>query len=275
MYQSWFLCPFFMFVDVSKAKTIQYIHYISSIFLVLLMDQLSMKFVITKYEPTLQYSGLYIERPICRSNIPGSHQDDIHQGPDPETSEAEEFSDPLLPVAEVEPVGSEASESDGESQGGVPAVALGPATLPPLAEHLVPETDGAGADGAVGEVPVFVAARTPCAATAKSFAGALVEILGCEETVGAAVGSVQPGSGVTRAENSLHHLTQTGPPPCRGLFPDIATPAVLCLKYQLGHPKPSTRRFGSQNTPYSGYFACSSLVLYGLWAPIDLSGLWI
>ena len=36
------------------------------------------------------------------------------------------------------------------------------------------------------------------------------------------------------------------------------------IKNQLGHPKPPTRGFGTQNTPIGGYFACSSLVLYGI-----------
>ena len=36
------------------------------------------------------------------------------------------------------------------------------------------------------------------------------------------------------------------------------------IKKQLGHPKLPTRGFGTQNTPIGGYFACSSLVLYGI-----------
>ena len=40
------------------------------------------------------------------------------------------------------------------------------------------------------------------------------------------------------------------------------------IKNQLGHPKPPTRGFGTQNTPIGGYFACPSLVLYGIRAPI-------
>ena len=40
-------------------------------------------------------------------------------------------------------------------------------------------------------------------------------------------------------------------------------PSDACaIKNQLGHPKPPTRVFGTQNTPIGGYFACSSLVLY-------------
>ena len=40
------------------------------------------------------------------------------------------------------------------------------------------------------------------------------------------------------------------------------------MKNQLGHPKPPTRGFGTQNTPIGGYLACSSLVLYAIRAPI-------
>ena len=36
------------------------------------------------------------------------------------------------------------------------------------------------------------------------------------------------------------------------------------IKNQLGHPKPPTRGFGTQNTSIRGHFACSSLVLYGI-----------
>ena len=36
------------------------------------------------------------------------------------------------------------------------------------------------------------------------------------------------------------------------------------IKKQLGHPKPPTSGFGTQNTPIGGYFACPSLVLYVL-----------
>ena len=39
----------------------------------------------------------------------------------------------------------------------------------------------------------------------------------------------------------------------------------FAIKNQLGHPKPPTRGFGTQNTSYYlGVFACSSLVLYGI-----------
>ena len=36
------------------------------------------------------------------------------------------------------------------------------------------------------------------------------------------------------------------------------------IKNQLGHPKPPTKGFGTQKYPHWGYFACSSLVLYGI-----------
>ena len=39
------------------------------------------------------------------------------------------------------------------------------------------------------------------------------------------------------------------------------------IKNQLWHPKPPTRGFGTQNTPIGCYFACSTLVLYGIRAP--------
>ena len=48
--------------------------------------------------------------------------------------------------------------------------------------------------------------------------------------------------------------------------PVMLAPAILC------HKEPSrvskAPYFGTQNTPIGGYFACSSLVLYGIRAPI-------
>ena len=106
-------------------------------------------------------------------------------------------------MTEVEPVCSEASECDGESQGGVPAVSLGPATFPPLAEDLFAQTDGVWLDSAVGNVPVVVTGRRAAAATAQSSVGALVERVGGEETVRTEEGPVEPLSSLTRAENTL------------------------------------------------------------------------
>ena len=40
------------------------------------------------------------------------------------------------------------------------------------------------------------------------------------------------------------------------------------IKNQFGHPKPPTRGFGTQNSPIVKYFTCSSLILYGIRAPI-------
>ena len=40
------------------------------------------------------------------------------------------------------------------------------------------------------------------------------------------------------------------------------------IKNQLGHPKPPTRSFETQNIPVGRYFACPSLVLYGIRAAI-------
>ena len=40
-----------------------------------------------------------------------------------------------------------------------------------------------------------------------------------------------------------------------------ASQQSYAIKNQLGHPKPPTRGFGTQNSPIGGYFACSSLVL--------------
>ena len=52
---------------------------------------------------------------------------------------------------------------------------------------------------------------------------------------------------------------KSSPPPCRELFRRIAFPAILChLMNQIGH------QIGTQNM----YSRCSSLVLYGIRAPI-------
>ena len=53
-------------------------------------------------------------------------------------------------------------------------------------------------------------------------------------------------------QTSLPAWMQTGPPPYRGLFRGIASPVILCQLYAKYN---------------GGYFACSSLVLYGIRAP--------
>ena len=87
-------------------------------------------------------------------------------------------------MPKVEPVRSEASECDGKPEGGVPAVALSPATFSPLTEDLFAQTESVWLDGAVSDVPVAVTARRAAAATSQSSVGALVERVGGEETVG-------------------------------------------------------------------------------------------
>ena len=57
---------------------------------------------------------------------------------------------------------------------------------------------------------------------------------------------------------------QSGPPQCRGLFRGVATPALLCHKEPARASKAPRGGFGTQNAPIGGYFACSSLVLYGI-----------
>ena len=109
---------------------------------------------------------LDVERPVRGPDVAGGHEDHVHQGPHPEAAEAEELADALLPVAEVEPVRPEAPESDGEAEGGVPAVAPGPGALHSLAEHLLAQADGVGLHGAVGDVPVGLAGWGACAAAA-------------------------------------------------------------------------------------------------------------
>ena len=102
----------------------------------------------------VNYNHLNVKWPIRWSDVPGSHQRHVHQGPDPEAAEAEQFPDPLLPVAEVEPVRPKPAQGDGEQHGGVPAIALRPVTLPPLAEHLLAQAQRVRLHAAVGDVPV-------------------------------------------------------------------------------------------------------------------------
>ena len=107
-----------------------------------------------------------VERAVSRTDVTRGHEDHVHKCPHPQAPEAEEFPDALLPVAEVEPVRPEAPESDGEAEGGVPAVAPGPGALHSLAEHLLAQADGVGLHGAVGDVPVGLAGGGACAAAA-------------------------------------------------------------------------------------------------------------
>ena len=44
-----------------------------------------------------------VQRPVRGSNVADGNDDDVHQGPDAETAETEEFPHALLPVAQVEP----------------------------------------------------------------------------------------------------------------------------------------------------------------------------
>ena len=59
----------------------------------------------------------------------------------------------------------------------------------------------------------------------------------------------------------VHRLDLTQKPPrhCSPLSLVESFPSVACLSSLM-----STRDFGTQNTPYCWYFACSSLVLYGI-----------
>ena len=109
--------------------------------------------------------SLNVERPIRGPDIPCRHQHHVHQGPHPDAAEAEQLADPLLPVAQVEPVSPEAAQGDGEQQCRGPAVALGPVALPPLGEDGLAQAEGVPRQAAVGDVPVGLAARRPDTAT--------------------------------------------------------------------------------------------------------------
>ena len=65
-------------------------------------------------------------------------------------------------------------------------------------------------------------------------------------------------------DNLVWSLEQTGPPRCRGLFRGVSSPAILCHKEPAWTSKAPRGGFETQNTP----IACSSLVLYGIRAPI-------
>ena len=86
--------------------------------------------------------SLNVERTIRGPDIPRGHKHHVHQGPHPDPPEAEQFADPLLPVAQVEPVRPEPAQGDGEQQRRGPAVALGPVALAPLGEHGLAQAEG-------------------------------------------------------------------------------------------------------------------------------------
>ena len=46
---------------------------------------------------------LDIKGSVRRTNVSNSNQNDVYQSPDPETAEAKQLSDSLLPVSEIKP----------------------------------------------------------------------------------------------------------------------------------------------------------------------------
>ena len=63
-------------------------------------------------------------------------------------------------------------------------------------------------------------------------------------------------------------MSQTGPPRCRGMFRGITSPTVLCHKEPARASKAPYKGLCNANNPHWWYFACSSMVLYGIRAPI-------
>ena len=59
-------------------------------------------------------------------------------------------------------------------------------------------------------------------------------------------------------------MSQTGPPRCRGMFRGITSPTVLCHKEPARASKAPYKGLCNANNPHWWYFACSSLVLYGI-----------
>ena len=59
-------------------------------------------------------------------------------------------------------------------------------------------------------------------------------------------------------------IYQTGPPRCRGLLRGISSPAVLCHKEPARRIQSPLLGALDRKIPLGGYFACSSLVLYGI-----------
>jgi len=67
-----------------------------------------------------------IEGAVGGTEVADGDQHHVNQRPDAEPAEAEELADPLRPVAQVEPVDSEAAQDNAERQRGAPPVTLGP-----------------------------------------------------------------------------------------------------------------------------------------------------
>ena len=74
---------------------------------------------------------------VCRAKGLGGDQDDVHQVTDEEEAQGGELEETNGGIAQVEPVSSKHAQEDGEEEGSVKVIVVGPGTVHFLGEGVV------------------------------------------------------------------------------------------------------------------------------------------